>query len=50
MEPNGWDPGGAAALVVRVIDDIDQSSEEQRDALLRDLLYAAWGRLLAQNQ
>ena len=26
------------------------SSDEQRDALLRDLLSAAWGDLPAQNQ
>jgi hypothetical protein len=50
MEPNGLDPRRAAALVVRVIDDIDRSSDEQRDALLHDLLYAAWGDLAAQNQ
>jgi hypothetical protein len=50
MEPNGLDPGRAAALVVRVIDDIDHGSDEQRDALLRDLLSAAWGSLPAQNQ
>ena len=50
MEPNGLDPGRAAALVLRVIDDIDASSDEQRDALLHDLLSAAWGSLPAQNQ
>jgi hypothetical protein len=50
MEPNGLDPGRAAALVVRVVDDIDQSSDEQRGALLRALLSAAWGRLPAQNE
>jgi hypothetical protein len=50
MEPNELDPGHAVALVVRVIDDIDESSDEQRDALLRDLLSAAWGSLPAQNQ
>jgi len=33
-----------------VIDDIDQSSDEQRDALLLDLVCAAWGNLPAQNQ
>ena len=50
MEPNGLDPGRAAALVVRVIDDIDHSSDEERDALLRDLQSAAWGCLPAQYQ
>jgi hypothetical protein len=37
-------------LVVRAIDDIDQRSEEQRDALLLDLLCAAWGSPRARNQ
>ena len=50
MEPNGLNPGRAAALVMRAIDDIDHSSDEQRDALLRDLLCAAWGSVPAQNQ
>jgi hypothetical protein len=50
MEPNGLDPGQTAALVVRMIDAIDHSSDEQRDALLRELLASAWGRLPAQNQ
>jgi hypothetical protein len=52
MEPDIWplDPMVAAALVVRAIDDIDISSEEDRDALLSDLLFVAWGSLWAQNQ
>jgi hypothetical protein len=52
MESNEWpsDPGSADALVVRVIDDIDDSNDELRDALLCDLLCAAWGSILAQNQ
>jgi hypothetical protein len=52
MEPKNWplDPVTAAALVVRVIDDIDTSTEEQRDALLCDLLDTAWGTIWAQNQ
>jgi hypothetical protein len=52
MEPNDCplDPKSAAALVVRVIDEIDASSEEQRDVLLADLLCAAWGSISAQNQ
>jgi hypothetical protein len=37
-------------LVVRAIDDIDQRSEEQRDALLSDLFCAAWGSPRARNQ
>jgi hypothetical protein len=51
MEPNRpLDPITAAALVSRVIDDIDASDDERRDALLADLLAAAWGSLVAQNQ
>ncbi len=52
MEPNDWplDPGSADALVVRVIDDIDERDEELSDALLCDLLSAAWGSIVAQNQ
>ncbi len=52
MEPKSWplDPISAAALVARVIDDIDESTEEQRDELLVGLLDAAWGNLWAQNQ
>ena len=51
MEPNSspFDPI-SAELVVRVIDDIDESDNEQRDALLCDLLCAAWGSVQAQNQ
>ena len=52
MEPDGGplDRNAAAALVARVIDDIDESHDEQRDALLCDLLCAAWGSICAQNQ
>jgi len=52
MEPKIWplDPVSAAALVVRVVDDIDTSTEEQRDGLLCELLSAAWGSIWAQNQ
>jgi hypothetical protein len=52
MEPNSWpvDPIHAAALVLRAIDDIDESSEEEQVALLSDLMCAAWGSVLAQNQ
>ena len=39
-----------AELVTRVVEDIDTSSEEQIDALLCDLLCAAWGSVRAQNQ
>jgi hypothetical protein len=44
------DPITAAALVARTIDDVDASTEEQREALLCDLLCAAWGSIWAQNQ
>jgi hypothetical protein len=52
MEQQSWplDPMSAAALVLRVVDDIDDSSEDERDALLSDLLCAAWGNVWAQNQ
>jgi len=44
------DPTSSAELVLRVVEDIDESSEEERDALLDHLLYAAWGDPPAQNQ
>jgi hypothetical protein len=52
MEPKVWplDPQSAAILVARVIDEVDQSTEEQRDTLLCELLYTAWGSIWAQNQ
>jgi hypothetical protein len=52
MELNDSSPNAepTEALVVRVIDDIDESNDELRDALLCDLMSAAWGSILAQNQ
>jgi len=52
MEPNIWplDPLSIAALVARTIDNIDSSTEEDRDDLLANMLCAAWGSILAQNQ
>ena len=50
MEPNGLDPVYNAAVVVRAIEDIDQSSDEQRDSLLTELLCRAWGGPPAVNQ
>jgi hypothetical protein len=44
------DPIRAAALVAGAIDDIDASTPEQSEALLSDLLCAAWGSIWAQNQ
>jgi len=48
MEPyeSSLDRLSNAVLVVRVVDDLDASS----DALLCDLLLAAWGSIDAQNQ
>ena len=39
-----------AALVARVAGDIDQSDKDERDALLSDLLSAAWPMPTAQPQ
>ena len=53
MEPNNWPLDGVsgAELVVRVLDSIDDASDdEQRAVLLSDLLSAAWGSVLAQKQ
>jgi hypothetical protein len=52
MESESWplDAVSAAALVVRAVCDIDQSSHEQRDVLLSDLLCAAWPSCWAQDQ
>ncbi len=52
MEPTDWslDRMSTAALVVRTIDALDESSEEERDDLLSELLCAAWGSIVAQNQ
>ncbi len=52
MDPDIWplDRAATAALVVRVIDDVDVSSEEDRDQLLSELLCSAWGTVWAQNQ
>jgi hypothetical protein len=44
------DPVAVAALVMRAIDDIDESDDGERNELLSDLLCAAWGSLRAQNQ
>lgn len=49
-EPGSIDPVAVAAVVVRAIDDIDASNDDDRMILLADLLSAAWGTPLAQNQ
>jgi hypothetical protein len=52
MDPRDWplDPVAAAAIVVRVIEALDESDEDQRDALLYDFVSAAWGSLWALDQ
>ena len=52
MESNNGplDRVSAAELVVRIVDSIDAGDDEYRDILLSDLLSAAWGSVLAQNQ
>ena len=50
MEPSGLDPVHNARVVVRAIQDIDESSDEQRDSLLTELLSRAWGGPPAVNQ
>lgn len=52
MDWDRWpmDSVTAAALVLRVVHDIDESSEDDQLALLSDLLCAAWGSRLAQDQ
>ncbi len=52
MEPKIWplDPMSSAVLVARVMGEVDESSDEQRDDLLSELLYAAWGNPWARNQ
>jgi hypothetical protein len=44
------DPVSFASVVVRVVDELDTSTEEQRDELLCALMCAAWGSIRAQNQ
>ena len=48
---NTWplDSDSASALVARVLAYIDSSSEERRDALLADMLCAAWPTRVAQD-
>jgi len=43
------DASSAATLVLRVVADIDSSSDDRRDALLADLLCAAWPTRVAQD-
>jgi hypothetical protein len=52
MDPRDWplDPMATEAVVVRVIETLDESDEDQRDALLYDFVSAAWGTLWALDQ
>jgi len=52
MDHEGWplDAASAAALLARLIRDIDRSGEEDRDILLSDLLCAAWPNPGCQTQ
>ena len=52
MGPEGWplDAASAAALVVRVVEEVEHRSEEESDVLLSDLLCAAWPSCWAQDQ
>jgi hypothetical protein len=52
MDGDGWplDAVSAVALVARVVADIDASTEDDALGLLSDLLCAAWGTRLAQDQ
>jgi hypothetical protein len=52
MEPPDppLDRKAAAVLVARAIGTIDESSRDERDALLTVFLRAAWGSVWAQNQ
>ncbi len=52
MEPDHLPPDAveAAARVVRLIDRLEDESEEESLQLLSNLMCAAWGSVLAQNQ
>ena len=51
MESNDQplDPVSAATLVIQVIDEIAARDRDQRDALLDDMMCAAWPTQLAQD-
>jgi hypothetical protein len=49
-ETGPFDVATAAALVARVVRDIDASGAAQSDVLLTDLLCAAWPTERAQSQ
>jgi hypothetical protein len=49
-DTSAHDPMSTVALVARSIADIDARRRRQAEALLCDLLCAAWGAPTAQNQ
>jgi hypothetical protein len=52
MEPRDWplDPVAVAEAVALVIEDLDTNDEDQRDALLYELVRTAWGTMWALDQ
>jgi hypothetical protein len=52
MEPRDWplEPLAAAVAVVCAVEDIHASGEDERDALLYELVRKAWGCIWAQDQ
>jgi hypothetical protein len=49
-DPQPLDQMAAVELVARTIDAVDASTDDERDALLAELLYMVWGCIWAQNQ
>ena len=49
---DGWrlEARRALELIVRAIDDVENTSDERQDLLLADLLCAAWPTATAQDQ
>ncbi|HEV3046983.1 MAG TPA: hypothetical protein VGY13_06435 [Solirubrobacteraceae bacterium] len=52
MKHRDWppEPPAAAETVVRAVRELDASTEDQRDALLYDLVSTAWGCIWALDQ
>ena len=52
MEPDIWplDAPAVSALVARTVQSIDARDERENDALLMNLLAAAWGNVAGQHQ
>ncbi len=49
-DPRPLDHMAATELVARTVAAIDASTDDERDALLAEFLYAVWGCIWAQNQ